>query len=82
MKEDDIWQRVASVFRDTFEDDAIVLSSETTADDIEDWDSLTNIQLIVAIEKAFPGLKFSTGEIAQLRNVGDLIAVIHKRLAT
>lgn len=82
MKEDDIWQRVTSVFRDTFEDDAIVLSSETTADDIEDWDSLTNIQLIVAIEKAFPGLKFSTGEIAQLRNVGDLIAVIHKRLAT
>ena len=82
MKEDDIWHRVTLVFRDTFEDDEIVLSPEMTADDIEDWDSLTNIQLLVAIEKAFPGLKFSTGEIAQLRNVGDLISVIHKQLST
>jgi acyl carrier protein len=79
MKEEDVWQRVTSVFREVFEDDEITLSPETTADDIEDWDSLTNIQLIVAIEKAFPGLKFSTGEIAYLKNVGGLIATIRRR---
>ena len=81
MKEEDVWGRMTSVFRDVFEDDEITLAPETTADDIEDWDSLTNIQLIVAIEKAIPGLKFSTGEIAQLKNVGDLAAVIQRRMA-
>lgn len=80
MNEDDVWRRLTSVFRETFDDDEIALFSETTAEDIEDWDSLTNIQLIVAIEKAFPGLKFSTGEIAYLKNVGDLVSVIRKRV--
>ena len=81
MNEADVWRQVTEVFREVFEDDEIALSPETTAADIEDWDSLTNIQLIVALEKAFPGLKFSTGQIAYLENVGDLVAVIERQVA-
>lgn len=80
MTENEVWQRLTSVFRDVFEDDEITLSPETTAEDIEDWDSLTNIQLLIAIEKAFPGLEFSTGEVANLQNVGDLVSAITKRV--
>lgn len=80
MTESEVWQRLTSVFRDVFEDDEITLSPETTAEDIEDWDSLTNIQLLIAIEKAFSGLEFSTGEVANLQNVGDLVSAITKRV--
>lgn len=80
MTEDEVWQRLTSVFQDVFEDDEITLSPETTAEDIEDWDSLTNIQLLIAIEKAFSGLEFSTGEVANLQNVGDLVSAITKRV--
>ncbi|WP_226689843.1 acyl carrier protein [Ruegeria arenilitoris] len=80
MTEDEVWQRLTSVFRDVFEDDEITLTPETTAEDIEDWDSLTNIQLLIAIEKAFSGLEFSTGEVANLQNVGDLVSAITKRV--
>ncbi|WP_170349869.1 acyl carrier protein [Ruegeria atlantica] len=82
MTESEVWQRLTSVFQDVFEDDEITLSPETTAEAIEDWDSLTNIQLLIAIEKAFPGLQFSTGEVANLQNVGDLVSAIIKRVAT
>lgn len=81
MTEGDVWQRLTSVFQDVFEDDEITLSPETTAEMIEDWDSLTNIQLLIAIEKTFPGLEFSTGEVANLQNVGDLVAAITRRIA-
>ncbi|WP_377194741.1 acyl carrier protein [Ruegeria meonggei] len=80
MTESEVWQRLTSVFRDVFEDDEITLSPETTAEDVEDWDSLTNIQLLIAIEKAFSGLEFSTGEVANLQNVGDLVSAITKRV--
>lgn len=80
MTESEVWQRLTSVFQDVFEDDEITLSPETTAEDIEDWDSLTNIQLLIAIEKAFSGLEFSTGEVANLQNVGDLVSAITKRV--
>ena len=81
MTETEVWQRLTSVFQDVFEDDEISLNPETTAEDIEDWDSLTNIQLLIAIERAFPGLQFSTGEVANLENVGDLVSAITKRAA-
>ena len=82
MTEEDIWKQVSIVFQEVFDDEDIVLNPETTAADIEEWDSLTNIQLLIAIERAFPGLKFSTGQVANLQNVGDLIAVIERHVLT
>ena len=71
-----IWDRLGQVFRNTFDDESLVILPETTTEDIEDWDSLTNIQLIVAIEKEFQGLRFNTGEIVGLADVGDMVKVI------
>lgn len=71
--------RLQEVFQTVFEDDEIEISNDTTADDIDAWDSLTHVQLIVAVEKEF-GLKFSTVEVMKLKNVGDFIALIEKKL--
>lgn len=81
MNEDAIWAKLTQVFHELFDDDEIELKPETTAEDIEEWDSLTNVQLLIAIEQDFDGVKFSTGEIANLRNVGELVAVIQKQLS-
>ena len=79
MNDTDIWQRLTEVFRDVFDDDTIVIVPETTAKDIEGWDSLANIELLVAIEKRFSRVKFNTGEVANLRNVGELVAAIKRK---
>ena len=79
MNDTDIWQRLTVVFRDVFDDDTIVIVPETTAKDIEGWDSLANIELLVAIEKRFSRVKFNTGEVANLRNVGELVAAIKRK---
>ncbi|MHA4875364.1 acyl carrier protein, partial [Enterococcus faecium] len=55
-----------------------VITPETTADDVEEWDSLSHIRLIVAVERAF-GIKFANAEIESLENVGDLIGAIDKK---
>lgn len=75
----EILQRNSEIFRDILENDDIHLTSETTADDIEEWDSLTHIQLIVAVEKHY-GIKFSAAEINSFQNVGDLCSTIEKKL--
>jgi acyl carrier protein len=79
MTEEAIWQKLTQVFRSVFDDD-LVIGPATTAKDVEGWDSLSNIQLLVAIEKAFAGVKFNTGEIARLRNVGEMVAIIARRV--
>ena len=71
----DIKTKLQEVFRDVFDDEEIELRDGMTAADIEDWDSLAHIQLIVAAEKAF-GVKFSTAEVGRLKNVGEFIALI------
>jgi len=76
----DVKEKLQEVFQDVFDDDEIELTDATTADDIDAWDSLTHVQLIVAVEKAF-GLKFSTVEVMKLKNVGEFIALIDKKLS-
>lgn len=71
--------RLQDVFRDVFDDEEIVISGEMTADDIEDWDSLTQVQLLVAVQDEF-GVKFSISETTGLKNVGELLALIEKKL--
>ena len=68
-----------AIFIDVLDDDTIVLKAETTADDVEEWDSLTHIQLIVAIEKHF-NIKFTAQEIEKYQNVGEMCqGVISKK---
>lgn len=79
MSDEAVWKKLTDVFREVFDDDEIVIGPETTAADILEWDSMSNIQLLVAIEKAFDGVKFNTGEVANLNNVGEMVAVILQR---
>jgi acyl carrier protein len=73
-------EKLQDIFRDLFDDDNIVLRDDTSAKDISGWDSLTNVKLIVRIEKAFK-IRFSTGELVEIANVGELAALVDKKLA-
>ena len=74
----DILKRLNEVFRDVFDDDDIVVTPKTTADDIEDWDSIEHITLIGAVEDEF-GMKFKMGEVSGMNNVGDMLKIIMTR---
>ena len=80
MDENAIWTKLSDVFRDTFDDDALMINRNTTAADVADWDSLRHIQLLVAVEKAF-GIRFSTAEVAGFANVGEMVDLISRRLS-
>ena len=72
--------RLQKCFRDILDNDDIVLNPETTADDIEEWDSLSHIQLIVALEKKFK-IKFTTAEITSYKNVGQMAESIVRKIS-
>ena len=63
------------IFRDVFDDDELVIKANTTAKDIDGWDSLTHIRLVISIEKAFD-LRFTAAEISALENVGEMVELI------
>lgn len=75
MEKNQILEEVQEIFRDVLDNEDIVLANETTAEDIEEWDSLSHIQLIVAIEKHFK-VKFTSKEILSWKNVGEMIDCI------
>jgi acyl carrier protein len=70
-----ILERLNAVFQDVFDDEDLRISLETTANDIEGWDSLMHVTLMVSIEKAFQ-VRFSSAEVAGLKNVGELVDLI------
>ena len=74
----DVLKRLNEVFRDVFDDDDIVVTPKTTADDIEDWDSIEHITLIGAVEDEFK-MKFKMGEVSGMNNVGDMLKIIMAR---
>ncbi len=78
MDEQPIYARLTEIFEDVFDEDSIKVTPELTAKDVDGWDSLTHIRLILTIEKAFK-IKFSTSEIGKLENVGDLVTLIKAR---
>jgi acyl carrier protein len=78
----DVSTRMKEVFQDVFDDSGIEIRDDMTAADVENWDSLTHVNLIVALEKAF-GIRFTTGEAgASLKNVGELRMLIEGKIGT
>ena len=75
MEKTEILVKVQDIFRDVLDNEEIVLNNDTSADDIEEWDSLSHIQLIVAIEKHFK-IKLTSKEILSWNNLGEMIACI------
>jgi acyl carrier protein len=79
MNNHQITIRLTQVFRELFENDSLELEETTTANDVAGWDSLTHIDLILAVEQEFK-VKLTTREVRSMQNVGDFIRLIHSKL--
>lgn len=79
MESQEIMERLTVIFREVFEDEDIVLSEDQTAEDIENWDSLSHMMLIAAIEKEF-GFKFKLKQLSLLVSVGGILSAIKSNL--
>lgn len=79
MSESEIYEKLTVVFRDVFDDEDLTPTPEMSAEDVEEWDSLSHIRLMLSVEKAF-GVRFSTVELGGLKKVGDLSRLIAGKL--
>lgn len=79
MTENQVFTEVQGIFRDVFDDESLNITNETNANDIEEWDSLEQINLIVAMESTFK-IRFTIDEVSELKNVGEMIALINKKV--
>lgn len=79
MSREEVFGKVTEIFRDVFDDDTLVISDSTNSDDIEDWDSLEHIQLVVDMEKVF-SIKFDIKTVNTLENVGQMVDLIMSML--
>lgn len=79
MLREEVYCKLNEVFQDVFDDEDIMVEDSTTADDIEDWDSLEHINLVVAVEKKF-NIKFNMGEVNKFKNVGEMVDIIISRI--
>jgi acyl carrier protein len=75
MNEVEIYSALNEVFQDIFDDDSIKVNAVTTANDIEDWDSLEHIRLIAAVESRFK-MRFTMGQVSSMKNVGEMVGII------
>lgn len=78
MSIDVIYAKLSEIFHDVFDDENIVLRPQLAADDVDEWDSLTHVRLVLAVEKKF-GLKFSAAEVGRLKNVGEFASLIEAK---
>ena len=74
-----VYEQLTEVFRDVFDDENIVLTPDTTAADIQGWDSFGHLNLVLALESRL-GMKFKTTEIESLHNVGELAGLVEYKL--
>ncbi len=81
MNKEEITGKLKTVFEKVFQEKDLTITREMTAEDIEEWDSLRHIQLITEVEMAF-GTKFRLREVLSMKNVGDLIDLIHTKRAS
>jgi acyl carrier protein len=80
MEKSEIVSKLTPIFRDVFGDDALVVSEGMTAADVPAWDSLSNINMIIAVEKNF-NVRFSIKDVRSLKNVGELLELIKRKAA-
>jgi acyl carrier protein len=80
MDNPEIYQKLTSVFHEVFDEESIVVRPDLTADDVEEWDSLSHIRLVLSVERAF-GCRFSASEISKLKNVEGLVELIRAKIA-
>jgi acyl carrier protein len=73
-----VYTRLTGIFHDVLDDDEIVLAPHLTAGDVEGWDSLAHVRLILTIERAF-GVSFTASEVGRLKNVGELASLIQSK---
>jgi acyl carrier protein len=77
----DLLPEIQDIFRDIFDDPSLVITRDSNASTVEDWDSLAHVNLVTAIEKKYK-VRFALGELQELKNVGDMIDLIQEKLAT
>ena len=75
MTREEVYKRLNNVFRDIFDDETIELNDETTADDVDGWDSVEHINLVVAIQEEFD-FKIPVGKVVTMKNVGEMVDII------
>lgn len=78
MTEKEIYSKLEEVFEDVF-DEKISITADTTANDVDDWDSLTHITLMAAVESAF-SIRFSMKEVSSMKNIGEMVGIISSRI--
>jgi acyl carrier protein len=78
MDEPQIFGQLTKIFQDVFDEDSIKVTPELSAKDVDGWDSLTHVRLILTVQKAFK-IKFTSSEIRKLEKVGDLVRLINER---
>lgn len=79
MERNEILKQINEIFKDTLDNEEVVIEETTTANDVEDWDSLTHIMLVVAVEKNFK-IKFGSKEILSWKNVGEMMDAIETKV--
>jgi acyl carrier protein len=77
---DDLLPEIQRIFCDVFDDPSLVITRDSNASTVEDWDSLAHVNLVTAIEKKYR-IRFALGELQELKNVGDMIDLIQEKLA-
>lgn len=75
----EIFEKLTEIFHDVFDDPTLILTPELTAKDVEEWDSLTHVRLMLTVGKSF-NVNFTAAEVGNLKNVGDLVALIKSKL--
>ncbi|MCK5691778.1 MAG: acyl carrier protein [Bacteroidales bacterium] len=79
MEKAEVFEQLKGIFRKVFDNDALEISEELTANDVESWDSLTHMLLITEVESSF-SVKFRLKDLNKMRNVGDLVDIIISKL--
>jgi acyl carrier protein len=79
MTEQEVYARLTEIFRDVFDDEDLQVRPELTAADVAEWDSLSHVRLILSVEREFQ-TRFPVADIANLRNVGELVSLIRRRV--
>ena len=75
-----LYEKLTAIFHNVFDDDEIVLTPQLTASDVDGWDSLRHVRLVVSVEKGF-GVRFAASEVGRLKNVGDLADLIAAKVS-